>query len=78
MGVFLMELKGKGINISSLSVDGVDSRDYPDFCDAYFEYGTFVDGTEMTEDELDDLRDAYPEVVHSLALDGTVSMADFR
>lgn len=78
MGIFLMELNGKGVDISSLSVDGVDSRDYPDFCDAYFEYATYVDGIELDDDELEVLRDTYPEVVHSLALDGMVSMADFR
>ena len=64
-----MELNGRGIDASSLSVDGIDTRDYPDFCDAYFEYGLFLDGTELTDDELDELRDKYPEVVNEMAFE---------
>lgn len=62
--IWLMELNGRGINKSSLSVDGIDTRDYPDFCDAYFEYGLFVDGTELTDDELEELGDKYRDVLH--------------
>ena len=64
-----MELNGRGVDAGSLSVDGIDTRDYPDFCDAYFEYGLFVDGTELTDDELDELRDKYPEVVNEMAFE---------
>jgi hypothetical protein len=34
-------------------VDGIDSRDYPDFCDAFFSYAVYADnGEELTEEEL--------------------------
>ena len=64
-----MELNGKAIDKTSLSIDGIDTRDYPDFCDAYFEYGLYVDGTELTDDELDELRDNYPDEFHQAVYD---------
>jgi hypothetical protein len=52
-----ISIKGKEVDTDSLEVDGVDMRDYPDFVDAYFSYGEFMDGSEMSQDELDHLRD---------------------
>lgn len=43
------------INVKSLEIDGLDPRDYPDFCDAYFCYGEREDGTPLTEVELETL-----------------------
>lgn len=56
--------------VTDLDVDGVDRRDYPDFADAYFSYGVWKDtGQELTDDELSQLTDEYPDVVHQMALD---------
>ena len=41
--------------IIQVQVNGIDTRDYPDFCDAYIDYAVYEDGTELTEEELDDL-----------------------
>ena len=39
-------------DVINLSVEGVDTRDYPDFCDAYFAQGFWAEtGKELTEDE---------------------------
>lgn len=67
-----MKLNDRAVDKASLSVDGVDTRDYPDFCDAYFECGIFMDGTPLTDDELDELRDKYPEVVNEMALEAYI------
>ena len=64
-----MELNGKKVDLASLSVEGVDPSDYPDFCDAYLIGGLFMDGTELTDDEMDDLCDKYPELVNEMAYD---------
>ena len=37
--------------IEDVEVDGIDTRDYPDFCDAYIASATYK-GREMTEIEL--------------------------
>lgn len=63
-----MILNGRAIDRGSLEVDGIDMRDYPDFCDAYFVGGNFADGEleDLTEKELDALRDLYPDELHCL------------
>ena len=64
-----MELNNKPVDKASLEIDGVDSGDYPDFSDAYFSYATFEDGTELTDDELNELADKYSEVVSEMAFE---------
>jgi len=44
--------------ISDIDVDGIDTRDYPDFCDAFIS-SAFYDGREMTDEELDVLNENY-------------------
>lgn len=42
--------------ISDVEVDGIDTSDYPDFCDAFISYAEY-DGREMTDEELDTLNE---------------------
>jgi len=42
--------------ISNVEIDGIDTRDYPDFCDAYIVSADY-DGEEMTEQQLDKLNE---------------------
>ncbi len=42
--------------IENIEVDGIDTRDYPDFCDAYIAAATYQ-GRDMTEEELETLND---------------------
>lgn len=42
--------------ISDVEIDGIDTRDYPDFCDAFIASANYGD-REMTEEELDVLND---------------------
>ena len=55
-------------DVYELEVDGVDSGDYPDFCDAYFSNGK-IDGRDLTEDELDYLSEEYPEKLSEMAFE---------
>jgi predicted NAD/FAD-binding protein len=43
------------IDMDSLKVDGIDMEDYPDFCDAYFSEGFYLDGTELPDIVLEEL-----------------------
>ena len=45
----------KVVDYASLEVDGIDTRDYPDFCNAFFLSGQYTDGTDIPDDVLDDL-----------------------
>ena len=55
-------------DIEDLQVDGVDSKDYPDFCDTFFCYAIWKEnGDELTEEQLEWLTEDYPEKVNELA-----------
>lgn len=41
--------------ISNIELDGIDTNDYPDFCDAYI-VSAEIDGVELTNEELDELN----------------------
>jgi len=60
-----MELNGRAV--VNPEVDGVDIKDYPDFCDAYFSYAEFANGVKLTDEELDELTDANFEIVNAMA-----------
>ena len=61
-----MQLNGR--KVVDVEIDGVDPTDYPDFCDAYFTYAVYEDtGEELTDAELEELNDSYPEVVNEMA-----------
>jgi hypothetical protein len=64
-----MELNGKKVDRGSLSVEGVHAWDYPDFCDAYLIGATFEDGTPLTDEEMDQLNEEYPDVIWEMAYD---------
>ena len=42
--------------IDDIEVDGINTKDYPDFCDAYICNATYK-GRDMTERELDQLNE---------------------
>ena len=50
--------------ITNVSLDGIDHRDYPDYCDAFIDSADY-DGKEMTDEQLDDLNEDY-ELIHEL------------
>lgn len=62
-------VNGKEVDTTSLEVDGVDPRDYPDFSDAYFSAGYFVDGTEMSDQELDQFQNDNGDLLYDRAYD---------
>ena len=41
--------------ISNIELGGIDTNDYPDFCDAFIESAE-IDGVELTDAELDELN----------------------
>ena len=65
----IIRLSERDIDWTSVEVDGVDTRDYPDFCDAYFSYACYEDGTELTDSELDDLTSDYEDTLYDMAVD---------
>ena len=64
-----IKFKGKKVDISSLEMEDVDMKDYPDFSDAYFSYGEYSNGKEMTDEELSDFTDDNGDLANELAHD---------
>jgi hypothetical protein len=46
-------MKIKFNEVTNIELGGVDMNDYPDFCDAYVEYAEKLDGTPLTDVELE-------------------------
>ena len=46
-------MKIKFNEVTNIELGGVDMADYPDFCDAYVESAEKLDGTPLTEAELE-------------------------
>ncbi len=49
-------LNGKRVDTRSIGIQGIDRCDYPDFVDAFVSSASFVDGTKLTNDELNQLN----------------------
>jgi hypothetical protein len=60
-----MQLNGR--KIKNVEVDGVDSDDYPDFCDAFFSYAEYEDGTPLSDNELEQLEEEFGDHINLLA-----------
>ena len=70
-----MQLNGR--TIKNAEVDGVDSSDYPDFCDAFFSYAEYENGTPLSDEELEQLGDENGEMINQLAQDKCNNEADY-
>jgi predicted NAD/FAD-binding protein len=57
-------LNGRVVDTSSLELEGIDGRDAPDFCDAYFSAGLWQDGTKMSDEDLDALKESHPDLFY--------------
>lgn len=55
------------MKIINIKIDGIDTKDYPDFVDAYIVSADHEDGTPLTDSELDDLN-ADSDFVYSQVL----------
>ena len=63
------KLQLNGRTVVDATVNGIDMRDYPDFCDAYFDSAYYEDGTALTDDELIELTDDNPLTLHEMVYD---------
>jgi len=58
---------GKEVDISTIEIEGIETRDYPDFADAYVDYAEYTDGTPLSSEELDQFQNENGDLVHELA-----------
>tara|TARA_R100000963_G_C4637445_1_gene101333 strand:+ start:1161 stop:1343 length:183 start_codon:yes stop_codon:yes gene_type:complete len=45
------------MKITDYQIEGIDSQDYPDFCDAYLSYAEDENGKELNEEQLLDWQE---------------------
>lgn len=57
------------VNESTFEIEGVDMKDYPDFCDAFIGYAEFNDGTVLDDRQMDELNEQCEDVVHEMAFE---------
>lgn len=57
------------LNLNSITIDGINSKDYPDFVDAYIDYAEWNDGLNLSDVELDELNNEYPELAQERAFE---------
>ena len=54
------------LKITNVYVDGIDTNDYPDFCDAFIASAEY-DGVDMTDEQLDEINEHY-DFVHECVM----------
>jgi len=59
----------KKIDMTTIQLDGIDTKDYPKFCDAYISSASWDNGEELTESELEEFNDENGELIHQLVFD---------
>ena len=62
----IIMFNNRPVDINSIEVGGIDTRDHPDYADAFFEYAEYHDGTPLSDDELDELRNENPELLYDM------------
>lgn len=62
--------------LDDITLEGVDPKDYPDFCDAHISCCQ-VNGKPATENEVDYINKTFQEDIQCLAMEDCVSTSDF-
>jgi gamma-glutamylcysteine synthetase len=60
----IQSLRTKEVDLDSLEIEGIDHSDHPDYVDAYFSYGIYADGIEMTDIELETFKEDNPDLFY--------------
>ena len=76
-GSNMVTLNGKAVDVHSIEVDGIDPADSPDYSDAYISYAEYLDGTPLTDNEMDQLRNEHGELVNQAAHGSMQGAGDF-
>ena len=69
-------LNGKEVDEKSIEIEGVDRRDYPDFSDAYISAANYIDGTPLSNKEIEELDAQNNELVHEKIQDDQLYMQE--
>lgn len=59
-------IDGKKVDVNSITIEGVDKADHPDYSDAYAATANFEDGTELNAEQIQELDSEHGDVIHEL------------
>jgi hypothetical protein len=62
-----LSFNGKEVDINSLQVE--DINDYPDFANAYIDYAEYTDGTKLSDKEINEFNEQFPDLAAEIALE---------
>ena len=73
-------IDGKPVDTSSIEMDGMQPDQGPDdgSVDAYIEYATFIDGTELSDDQMERFQDEHPDLTHEKAVEQMYQQEGFE
>jgi|TARA_B100001248_G_scaffold261997_1_gene255473 hypothetical protein len=72
-------MKLNNVVVIDIEVDGIDIKDYPDFCDAYISEAKFRDTKEPLNDEqLVELQEQNMDKFNELVIDEFLSIGDMH
>lgn len=70
-------MKLNNVNVIDVEVDGIDMKDYPDFCDAFISFARFENtGIALDEEQLYNLQEQNPESFYETVHEEVLSIAD--
>lgn len=58
----------KNVKITEMEFEGIDTKDYPDFCDVFCS-DCLIDGTQATDEQLEDLNDNHWYYVYEVFME---------
>jgi hypothetical protein len=62
-------INNKAVEVSSLAIEGATWQDYPDLVDTFFAEGCYVDGSDLSDEDLDILNETEYDLLYELAMD---------
>ena len=70
-GFLKIKFKSKTVKVdtSSIEIEDIDRRDYPDFSDAFISYAEDHKGRELSDEELDILNDEHYDIIGEIIFD---------
>lgn len=71
-----IKIKGKTIKVdtSSIEIEGIDTRDYPDFSDAFITYAEDHRGKELSDEEIEFLNTEHYDIIGEIIFDRQLYM----
>ena len=70
-------MKLNNLKVIDVEVDGLDMKDYPDFCDAYISEAKFANTKQPLDDnQLAELQEQNPDAFFEAVNDECLSIAD--